>query len=284
MVKEWKKSFYLNNKCFKSKTFKDNDKLKLLLKLARTNKYSAPQLSKKFNCTRDTVIRVLYTHGIVLNNKGRFPKKYYCNENFFKTFNPASAYWAGFIAADGCIHVNGNQKVLQVALNSDDESHIIKFKKILKTNARISFNSTTNSARLCLYSNKLCDSLIDIGITPRKSLTIQKVNVPKKLMSNFVRGVFDGDGSLSGNKVTHIQVMIAGNKPFLGWIQKNLVENCGLNNVKLYKLFLSKAYKIQYTGVQSLKILEYLYKDSSSSIRLERKYKKFLQFKHKFLK
>jgi intein/homing endonuclease len=35
------------------------------------------------------------------------------------------------------------------------------------------------------------------GITERKSLTFSSKNVPQKYLCDFIRGVFDGDGSLS---------------------------------------------------------------------------------------
>ena len=104
-------------------------------------------------------------------------------------------------------------------------------------------------------------------------------------MSHFIRGVFDGDGSLSGNKITHIQFQIAGYKPLLRQIQGILVKKCHINKVKIYSLSgQNKASRVQYTGSQIFKILDFLYKNSTSQTRLERKYKKYLLFKKKFRK
>lgn len=75
--------------------------------------------------------------------------------------------------------------------------------------------------------------------------------------------------------------MIAGNKPFLEQIQNILIKECNLNKVDIYPLQ-SKAYKLQYTGIQIFRILNFLYENSNPTIKLDRKYKKYLYFKEKF--
>ena len=123
--------------------------------------------------------------------------------------------------------------------------------------------------------------LLSYGVTPNKSLTIKRVNVPQQSMSHFIRGVYDGDGSISGNKRRNLQLAIAGNKPFLKQIQEILVKECDLNEVGIYPLK-SRAYKLQYTGIQIFRILNFIYKNSNSTMRLNRKYEKFLYFKKKY--
>jgi hypothetical protein len=120
-----------------------------------------------------------------------------------------------------------------------------------------------------------------MGITPNKSLTISKVSIPYTLAAHFIRGVYDGDGSLSGKDASHIQLSIAGNKPFLEWLQNILIKECRLNKVKIYPLQ-CKAYKLQYTGPQIFRILDFMYAYSTPETRLDRKYHKYLAFKQKF--
>ena len=105
------------------------------------------------------------------------------------------------------------------------------------------------------------------------------------LMPHFVRGVFDGDGWISGKKITHVQFGIAGNKPFLQQIQDTLVKECNINRVNIYPLSgPNRAHKLQYTGHQVFKILNFLYKGSNKSIRLERKYQKMMKLKKMLIK
>ncbi len=134
------------------------------------------------------------------------------------------------------------------------------------------------SAQMQVYSSQIVRDLAKIGIRPRKSLTISHVNVQDNLFPHFIRGVFDGDGSISGNSLSHIQFNIAGNKPFLEQIQQILIARCGLNKIKMYPLP-SRAYKLQYCGSQIFRFLDWIYGCSDSSNRLDRKYSKYLKLK-----
>jgi len=134
-------------------------------------------------------------------------------------------------------------------------------------------------------SDKIFNSLVKLGITPNKSLRMQKLIIPNNLTNHFIRGVFDGDGSLSGKRITHVQFEIAGYKPFLKQIQDILIKNCDVNRVKIYSLNYKKkgkAFRLQYTGSQIFRILDFLYKKSKNQTRLERKYKKYILFNKKF--
>ena len=75
-----------------AKVFKDKIKLRKLLRLAKTNKYSAPQLAKIFNCDTKAIHGALNRAGIYLPNFGRFKKKYKYNNKFFTKLTSASAY------------------------------------------------------------------------------------------------------------------------------------------------------------------------------------------------
>ncbi len=266
---------------YQSKVFDTEYKIKRLIKLANTNAFSAPRLAKFFNCDKKTIFRILKENKITLPNLGRFKKKIYANDNFFTKLNSVSAYWAGFIAADGVL--SNRDKNLSIALNKRDIKHLYKFIKAVKSNAHVGCIKSNNSAHVNLYSKPLFNSLIKLGITPNKSLTITNVSLSQSLMSHFIRGVFDGDGWINGKRITHVQFGIAGNRPFLQQIQDVLVKKCHVNRVKLYPLFpRGRAFKLQYTGSQIFKILEFLYKKSKPQTRLDRKYQKMLELRKRF--
>lgn len=277
-------------KNYGAKVFKNRLKLKKLLKLAKSNKYSAPKLAKIFNCEKKTIFGTLNKFGIHLPNLGKFKKKYSCNDKFFIKLNPTSAYWLGFIAADGCLYLrDGRDKNFYIGLKRSDVKHLRKFKKAIKSDARIRCIKSNNSVLVGLWSvDKIFDSLTELGIEPNKSLRIKKVRVPRNLMSHFIRGVFDGDGYLGGKKITHVQFQIAGYKTLLKQIQDILIKKCNVNNkVKIYPAsytIKSKASRLQYTGSQIFRILDFLYGRSTEQTRLERKYKKYIMLKKKFKK
>lgn len=264
-----------------SRVFRRKRKLEKVIKLASTGKYSAPSLAKIFNCNKKTIFLVLKDNGIRLKNLGHFPKTVFCNDDFFEILTPLSAYWLGFIAADGTLTFKDKGVSIKLALK--DKSHLGKFKRAVQANSKIFYRSATNSVGISVYSGKIFDRLLNLGITPNKSLSIKKVPIPQNLASHFVRGVFDGDGWAGGKKVTHLQFQIAGNEPFLFWIQNFLIEKVGVGKTKIYPLSKeTKACRVQYTGSQILRILDFIYQDSTAATRLTRKYEKYLFLKEKF--
>jgi len=272
-------------KDYGAKAFKNKVKLKKLLRLANTNKYSAPKLAKIFHCGKNTIYGTLHKFGIHLPNLGKFKKKYSCNEEFFTKLTPISAYWMGFIGADGGL--SPRDKSLFIGLRKSDANHLRKFLNALNSNSKIFYIKSNKSAQIYICSRKLFTSLVKFGITPNKSLRIENIRIPSHLMPHFIRGVFDGDGSTSGKKVTHVQFQIAGYKPLLKQIRDTLIKKCGVNKVKIYPLNYKKkgrAFRLQYTGAQIFRILNFLYRKSKNRNRLERKYKKYLGLKKKFRK
>ncbi|TSC94171.1 MAG: hypothetical protein CEN87_624 [Parcubacteria group bacterium Licking1014_1] len=273
-------------KNFGAKIFKDKHKLNRLLKLAKTNKYSAPHLAKIFLCERKTILGILNLCKIKLKNLGKFKKKYFCNDNFFKTLIPSSTYWLGFVTADGCLYCGKNKsKKFQIALKESDVGHLRYFKKALNSNVKIYFIKSNRSAGFSLSSSVIFDSLVSLGVLPNKSFSMGTVSVPNNLMSHFIRGVFDGDGSLSGERITHLQIAIVGHTPLLRQIQNIFIKKCGVKKVNLYPASYANGCtisRLQYTGSQIFRILGFLYKNSTEETRLKRKYEKYLMFKNKF--
>lgn len=97
--------------------------------------------------------------------------------------------------------------------------------------------------------------------------------MPERLINHFIRGYFDGDGSISitkSNRQPHLNLL--GSKSFLSTVQKILVNVCGVSYTKIRKS--SQIYSMSYGGKLNCKaIRDYLYKDST--IYLERKQKIF---------
>ncbi len=273
-------------KNFGAKIFKKKVKLDKLFLLAKTEKYSAPQLAKIFDCEKKTIHGVLNKSGFKIKNLGVFRKKNFCDEKFFINLNPSSAYWAGFITADGCLYSkNDKNKNLSIGLSKIDLQHLINFQKAIKIKSKISFIKGNNSARIGIYSELVFDSLVNLGIIPNKSSKMGVVKIPDNLMNHFIRGFFDGDGCLSGKKVTHLQFSLIGHKLLLKQIQKILIEKCQVSKVKLYPASYtnkSKVLRLQYTGSQIFKILEFIYKNSKAETRLRRKYQKYINLKKIF--
>jgi hypothetical protein len=147
----------------------------------------------------------------------------------------------------------------------------------------------------------MADSLMKLGITSRKSLKVEFPNVPDKFLSHFIRGVFDGDGSVFFEPSRKIPLRVSstngsvsfvprsnksplrvsftsGSKKFITTLESSLHLHAGLPKRTIYKtLRKSMSYYIRYCHTDSLKFFEYIYEGADEPMRLERKYQKFLE-------
>lgn len=124
-------------------------------------------------------------------------KKHPVNSNFFKIWSPQMAYVLGFIGADGNICHSGRAHTLHIAC--DDKDIIEKIKLAFKYKGPIHKKVRQNGK--ISYSLRICDPIIfrnleKLGVTERKSLTFTPCKIPIKLVRHFIRGYFDGDGSV----------------------------------------------------------------------------------------
>ncbi|NBV76626.1 hypothetical protein EBR66_00440 [bacterium] len=113
-----------------------------------------------------------------------------------KNWSPGLAYVVGLITSDGCLSKNGRH----IDITSKDYSQVKLSKKILNVSVKIgkkNAGANNEAYRIQLGDVLFYRFLLNIGITPSKSKTIQNVRVPKKYFSHFLRGYFDGDGTTS---------------------------------------------------------------------------------------
>lgn len=225
---------------------------------------------------------------------------YKLNENFFECIdNEKSAYWLGFLMADGCVNEYKNKRTqevksmcLSVSLSTRDRGHLQKFLDDIESNYSVKdeichLNSKEYEySRIQISSTKLCKDLVNLNCVPRKSLILKYPvgKIPENLEKDFIRGYFDGDGSISfcehlqwyKNKGRHymqksIYANILGTQEFLEVISEILNKNGIKNSIKKYK---KNVPEIRMSGVENLlKFAHYIYDDHS--VCLDRKYEKF---------
>jgi intein/homing endonuclease len=204
------------------------------------------------------------------------------NESFFETIDSEEkAYWLGFIAADGCILIvnkNSNPSYrLSIGLSEKDLNHLEKFKKSIELNHKLykrenKYNykdqlSIKISYHIRIHSKKMFNDLLDKGITPRKSLTLKPpLNVPEDLIRHWIRGYFDGDGSVGIRKnIDTLSIQLSGTKEVLEFILKESEIDW-----KIRLRDRSKAHFIGGSHSKALKFLSLIY--LNSNIYLDRKF------------
>jgi intein-encoded DNA endonuclease-like protein len=130
-------------------------------------------------------------------------------EDFFRKWNAEMSYVLGYIVADGSIIKRKNRKNQQFIVNitSVDRSHIVKIRNILRAKYKISEKkgSLNNIAyQLQISNSRMAEDLISLGVLPRKTYNLSPLKVGEKYFSDFVRGFFDGDGTVYIYKVNNV--------------------------------------------------------------------------------
>jgi len=194
--------------------------------------------------------------------------KYSINNNFFSVYTPESCYWAGFIAADGNIYKN----VLTIAISQKDQFHIKNFLNTIQSNHPIYEDSCKRFggklSKIQIGNIKIKNDILDnFNIVERKSLILQyPIKMPRKFDKYFIRGYFDGDGSLAHKRKINGQlknelrfILASGSLFFLQTIQNILIQKCRLRKTKIMKRKNGHCYVLEYSGnLQVLRIMNFL--------------------------
>lgn len=234
------------------------------------NNTSYEDIAKIVGVHGECVRRALTKRGIVSRKPAR-RHTYSCDTGFFNKFTPESCYWAGFLAADGCIQ--SNRDAVRLFLSIDDKKSIEDF--LACTHSTYPIYTQDRGHCVSPGNGKLCEIRPQVGVAiscsqwvtdlrdnfsvvPCKSKTLQPpTNLPDPMVWHFLRGYFDGDGC--AQKKNSVVFTTASND-FAQWILSKIggciVDNKGTNNVT----------------TTASRIGDRLYKDSTPTTRMERKY------------
>lgn len=199
-------------------------------------------------------------------------------EDFFDTIDTEEkAYWLGFLYADGYV----GETNCNIELTLKDHDHVVKFRdticpaaKVYEKTVRVSDTQYT-AYRVNISSRQLVQDLVKHGCVQAKSLILEwPLYVPDHLIHHFIRGYFDGDGTVgvytakSGNTTYSVRVM--GTEKFLNSLSDVLQQKLHFSKTKLFHKTNNKALCYCKGGrTNVLMFKEFIYKDAT--IFLERK-------------
>lgn len=238
----------------------------------KTNK----ELAEKFNLSEKQIRYILYKNKIRRSYSNLRKTKV---KNIFNKYTSKSCYWAGFILADGCISNRKNNgketsaKFLTINIKKSDEDHLIHFLHDLESeNIRILYrNAKCNNkifpyVSVILYKNDICESLYtSFNIYKNKFSDINFLEkIPTKYKIDFIRGVFDADGTASVGSdrgSLRLTVSLCGSK----FILKSISD---FMNLPCYIVHRKKdLYVLAYNQYNSIKFLKKLYKNTGYCLR-----------------
>lgn len=248
----------------------------------KTSKELAERLGRTSSSIRARAVNVLKL------KKGN--RKYTHNEDFFSKIDTSKkAYILGLWFADGAIFKEGkNYWRFDLAQHKKDEQLLESIKKEMEYTGPLTRNGDSN-LRLKIASNKLCKDLMALGGTQRKSVVASfPTSIPKHLVSHFVRGYFDGDGTTGIYKVKSrnkpiLNLGMLGGENFLEPLQKLIQEETGVLVPIHYDKEKSAKYPVKFGNLQTsqnkaLTVMEWLYsKMNKDDLFLTRKKEVFDQ-------
>ena len=158
----------------------------------------AVTLASQYHVHSSMIYARLEKMGIERRRSRDVRRQYHFNERYFCRLDSASpCYWLGFLFADGSISEVSN--ALRVNLQASDAAHLQALLTDLEATShqvRYKVTSGHSVAGIALTSLYLRQDLASWGMTlPKNERPIPPM--PHQLKHHFIRGYFDGDGSIS---------------------------------------------------------------------------------------
>jgi hypothetical protein len=178
-------------------------------------------------------------------------------------------YTIGYIAADGSLSIDKRH----IDITSKDRKHLYSIRNVLGLKNKIG-RKTRSSEKEKVYSQLQIGDvafyryLESLGFIQKKSLTLGPIKVDMRFFADFLRGVIDGDGSITtwihktnSNRQWSLRIFSA-SFLFINWLN-NLVNKYFNIKSKLYrrkeKGKENPIYVLKFGKIMAIKILREIY-------------------------
>jgi len=159
----------------------------------------------------------------------------------------------------------------RIQIKSADIELFENFKKALKLKRKIGITKSPKGKNhyYIMFSDKdFYNFLISIGIYPKKSHTIKALNIPENLFCDFLRGLFDGDGTFYTfwdkrwpNSFGFQISFASASMEFIHWLKE---KNSNLFSVKGFICKGKNVYNLRYVKGDTRKIFKNMYYNNCS--------------------
>lgn len=198
------------------------------------------------------------------------------NHDYFKEWSRNMAYILGLWFADGYIGTSSNGYQFSIKLHQQDRYLLESILDEMDSEHKI-YDKKDRSCEFIIGSKTIYNDILSLGGKERKSLDLQFPHVPEKFLPDFIRGYFDGDGSIYRDRLAF---KILGTKEFLSELGFILDEqNIKISNIKQHhkeRGIGNNCYRLGiYRSLEARKFGNYIYRNKESSLYMKRKYKRY---------
>jgi len=239
------------------------------------DKLSGQKIASILTINVKTVFAILKRNNIKSRTLSESAMKYICQDDFFNVINTEKkAYWLGVLFADGNITKKAS-KSGQIIFSSKDKEWVELF--LLDVGS----NNFPNCEYQKLYkkyiwkaqitSAKMYNDLDNLGCTPTKTKTIKLPQINDSLIHHFIRGYFDGDGTVGvykNLKNNDWKILKSG---FCSGSQKFIIDLLKVLPVKNKTIKQVKnCYITQHSLRDTLNLFDYMYKNYTVCLKRKR--------------
>lgn len=217
----------------------------------------------KYRISRQTIKTLVESNNIVYRDKSlsRMSKK--INLDYFKKIDtPNKAYFFGFLLADGCVHGTS----FQMFLHKEDSYILQQF--LADMGSTHILYTDKNSIGFRIANKHMVADLKKLGMYTRKTFNLPFPDtgiISDNLMHHFLRGYFDGDGSIQFHQYKYPmwRFTIMAPENFNKHIQEILLDKCqfktGMLQEKRCAIDMKTLYASSTTGELGVRAVERIY-------------------------
>jgi hypothetical protein len=266
-----------------------------------TDGQSLAMIARELGCTRQYVHQLMKEYGIPRRTKrrarrqalkgGRITHKRADGSSstlqavdvdpyFFRKWSEEMAWVLGLIATDGSIHdKGGTSTVSRLTFGQRDRVNVEKVLEAMKAEARIEHRPQSGTSGQLYYfrvsTPEIISDLAELGITPRKSMTIKCPPVPRSYFRHFLRGVWDGDGTVSNvpGGAQPTARLVSGSISFVSTIKERLEDQYGFPQLRLSR---EKYFTLCLGSYETAALAHVLYSGISEACAYSSKRARFL--------
>lgn len=192
--------------------------------------------------------------------KRKSTEAFLVNEDFFDNLSAQSAWFLGLMAADG--NVTKDLKRFKISQSGPEGFKLIEhIVRMLDFKGNVSTYKNAHSVQIT--SRKLVSRLVEYGIIPNKSTVLEfPKNLPLKYAKPFIRGYFDGDGSVgvyvNKNNSRFLIASVVGTRSFIRDLKKHVSAFSSCRQIARCK----NLFEIRWNGKLAIAFCQWLFDDS----------------------